>query len=84
MPVYNAENFVNKALDSLRKQSLINFEIVCVNDGSTDNSINILNDYAKLDSRICVVDFKCNQGAGIARNTAMQKAKGKYIVFFRC
>ena len=81
MPVYNAENFVNKALDSLRKQSLINFEIVCVNDGSTDNSINILNDYAKLDSRICVVDFKCNQGAGIARNTAMQKAKGKYIVF---
>ena len=81
IPVFNAEKFVNKALDSLRKQSLVNFEVICVNDGSTDNSIDILNDYAKLDSRIRVVDFKINRGAGIARNTAMKKAGGGYIVF---
>lgn len=81
MPVYNAERFINKALDSVRKQSLVNYEIICVNDGSSDNTINILNEYSNLDFRIKVINLELNRGAGVARNVGMKEAVGRYIVF---
>ncbi|MDR2480735.1 MAG: glycosyltransferase family 2 protein [Spirochaetaceae bacterium] len=80
MPVYNAEKYLARCLDSLVCQTLHNIEILCVNDGSTDNSGAILNKYAKNDSRITVFNQE-NQGPGSARNTALDNTKGKYILF---
>lgn len=80
IPVYNVENYLRDALDSLRNQTHSNFEAICVNDGSTDNSLDILNEYAQKDSRFIVVSQE-NQGQGIARNKAIDMATGDYIFF---
>lgn len=80
IPVYNQEKYLRKCLDSVCNQSLQNIEVICVNDGSTDNSKEILENYAKQDSRIHILSQK-NQGAGAARNLGMQVARGKYLSF---
>lgn len=80
MPVYNAENYLPQALDSLLNQTLKNIEIICVNDGSTDRSVEILEEYQKKDSRIIVLQQE-NIGAGAARNYGMSIAKGEYLLF---
>ena len=80
VPVYNAENYLERCLDSLVSQSLQDIEIVCVNDGSTDNSFNILNSYAAKYPCLNVFHQE-NKGPGAARNTALENARGKYIVF---
>ena len=80
IPVYNKENFLSKCLDSVINQSFKNIEIVCVNDGSTDNSINILRDYEKKDSRFLIID-KPNGGVSSARNEGIFKCSGEYIMF---
>ena len=78
--VYNAEKFLRKCLDSVINASLKNIEIICINDGSTDNSLEILNEYAKKDSRITVIS-KPNEGLGSVRNLSIERAHGKYIHF---
>jgi glycosyltransferase involved in cell wall biosynthesis len=80
VPVYNAEKYLQRCLDSLVCQTLRNIEILCVNDGSTDGSSAILAEYAQKDSRITIFNQE-NQGPGVARNTALDNAKGKYILF---
>lgn len=80
IPVYNVEAYLSCCLESLINQTYCNIEIICVNDGSTDNSLNILKQYSLKDERIVVID-KDNEGVSIARNTALQRAKGEYIVF---
>ncbi len=80
VPVYNVESTLEKCLDSLTKQSLKNIEIICVNDGSTDKSGDILAKYANSDSRIRIIN-KDNGGLPSARNVAISAAKGKYIGF---
>ncbi len=80
LPIYNQENYLAKALDSLHKQTLKDIEFICVNDGSIDSSLKILKDYAQKDSRIRIIDQK-NQGAGAARNNGLKIAKGEYIAF---
>lgn len=80
MPVYNAEKYLPTALDCLLAQTLKEIEIICVDDGSTDNSAIILEEYAKKDSRIRIIRQN-NQYAGVARNNGMAKAKGKYLSF---
>lgn len=80
IPVYNAGKHLAKCLQSVCAQSLRNIEIICVNDGSTDNSAQILNDFANVDLRIKVIEQN-NAGAGAARNHGMRKAKGKYLSF---
>ena len=80
VPVYNNEKFLDKCLSSLVKQSLKDIEIICVNDGSTDSSLDILKKYEKKDSRVIVVSQK-NQGAGASRNNGIDIAKGEYISF---
>jgi glycosyltransferase involved in cell wall biosynthesis len=74
------EKYLVRCLDSLVCQTLRNIEILCVNDGSTDSSGAILDEYAQKDSRITVFNQE-NQGPGVARNTALNNAKGKYILF---
>lgn len=80
IPVYNVETFLPECLDSLLNQSLSNIEIICVDDGSTDKSLEILNKYAFADNRIKIIQQK-NMYAGIARNNGLKEAKGKYILF---
>lgn len=80
IPVYNVENYLKKALDSLCHQTYNNFEAICVDDGSTDNSLMILNEYAQKDSRFVVIS-QDNQGQGIARNKAIDMSSGEYILF---
>ena len=80
IPVYNSSKFIGMCLDSILNQSFSDFEVICVNDGSVDNSLEILNEYAQKDNRIKVFS-KENQGVSVARNFGLSKAKGEYILF---
>lgn len=80
MPVYNVENYIGKCIESLQKQTLTEWELIAVDDGSPDNSGAICDEYAKKDSRITVI-HKENGGAPSARNTAIPKARGEYLYF---
>ncbi len=80
IPVWNVEKFIANCLDSVLAQSYKNFEIICINDGSTDNSSNILNEYSQKDSRIIVINQE-QAGQYAARNMAIEAAKGEYIGF---
>lgn len=80
VPVYNTEEYLQKCLDSLTNQTLKNIEIICVNDGSTDNSLKILQDNAIKDDRIKIINQE-NKKQGAARNAGMQVATGEYIGF---
>lgn len=80
IPVYNAEQYLRQCLDSVVKQTLKDIEIICINDGSTDNSINILREYEKKLNHIFVVDQE-NSGAGYSRNKGIELSRGKYLSF---
>ena len=78
VPIYNVEKYLGECLDSIINQTLKDIEIICVNDGSTDNSLNILKEYAQKDNRIKIID-KTNSGYGASMNMALNSAKGEYI-----
>ncbi len=80
VPVYNVEKFLARCLDSIVGQSLRDIEIICVDDGSPDNSIDILNRYAQFDPRVKVIRQQ-NKKQGGARNTGLDAATGDYIGF---
>ena len=80
VPVYNVQKYLVKCLDSLINQTLKDIEIICINDGSVDNSLDILQDYAKLDERIIIIN-KENEGQSVARNIGIESARGEYIGF---
>jgi glycosyltransferase involved in cell wall biosynthesis len=77
MPVYNCENYLNEAIDSILSQSFINFEFLIINDGSTDDSGKIINNYS--DIRIIYHEFEMNEGLIKCLNFGIQHAQGKYI-----
>lgn len=80
MPVYNSEKYLKKAVESILKQSEKNFELILIDDGSSDNSGKICDELAKSDSRIIVI-HRVNGGMCASRNQAMDIAKGRYIGF---
>ncbi len=80
VPVYNVENYLRRCLDSVINQTLEDIEIICINDGSTDSSLEILNEYSKIDDRI-IVSSQENQGVSVARNHGIKIAKGEYFYF---
>ena len=80
IPVYNAEKYLRKCLDSVVNQSLREIEIICVDDGSTDSSPEILAEYAEYDERILIITQE-NSGAGNARNVGLEAASGEYLLF---
>ena len=80
VPIYNAEKYLADCIDSILAQTFIDFELLLINDASTDNTIEISNQYAKKDNRIVVFDQIKNQGESV-RNIGIDNAKGKYIVF---
>ena len=80
IPVYNACEYLKESIDSIINQTLKDIEIICIDDGSTDNSLNILNEYQKKDSRVSVYTQE-NQGPSGTRNRGISLAKGKYLYF---
>lgn len=80
IPVYNVEKYLRECLDSVINQTLSDIEIICINDGSTDNSGNILDEYSTMDSRIKVI-HQVNGGVGNARNVGIKISTGDYIYF---
>ena len=80
IPVYNAEKYLDQALFSLKYQTFPRFEVLCVDDGSTDQSIDIINRYVQSDPRFKLLK-QTHQFAGVARNLGMQHAKGEYLLF---
>lgn len=80
IPVYNAEKYLKECLDSVINQTMKNIEIICIDDGSVDGSLNILKKYAKQDLRIRIYDQK-NSGVSAARNVGIQAAQGECIIF---
>ena len=80
VPIYNVEKYLEKCLGSIINQTYKNLEIICVNDGSTDNSLEILKKYSNQDSRIIIIDKK-NGGLSSARNEGLKIATGEFIGF---
>lgn len=80
IPIYNVQKYLPKCLDSLLNQTLTDIEIICINDGSTDNSLQILKNYANKDNRIKIITQQ-NQGVSVARNTGIDNATGEYVLF---
>ncbi len=80
IPVYNVAAYLPQCLDSVIAQTLDDIEIICVNDGSKDESLAVLNEYAAQDSRIKIID-KANAGVSAARNDGIAAAQGEYIAF---
>lgn len=83
IPVYNGETYLKECLDSVIRQSFSHWEMICINDGSTDGSLRILEDFARMDDRIRVLS-QDNQGQSAARNAGMRCAQGAYILFLDC
>lgn len=81
VPVFNVEKYVSKCLDSLVAQTLKDIEIICVDDCSTDNSLQIIEKYAAKDARIKIFKHEVNKCVGQARNTGLEHAVGEYIWF---
>lgn len=81
IPIYNTGKYLQRCLDSIIHQSLLDIEIICINDSSTDNSLEILKEYAEKDDRIKLIDFKENKGVSVARNAGIDIAKGEYLSF---
>lgn len=80
LPVYNVETYLKQCLDSISNQTFKDFECICVNDGSTDNSLSILQEYSQKDKRFKVISQK-NRGSSVARNTGIKNTNTKYITF---
>lgn len=80
VPAYNVENYIERCLNSLVNQTFKDIEIITINDGSTDKSLELLNKYAKEDIRVSVIDLG-DEGVSYCRNLGVEKANGKYIMF---
>ena len=80
-PVHNAEEFLHACMESVLSQTHTNWEHILVDDCSTDNSVQIIKEYAGRDARIILLGLETNSGAGIARNTAIERSTGDYIAF---
>lgn len=81
IPVYNVEKYLEQCLNSVVNQTLKDIEIICINDNSSDNSLTILERYAKKDNRITIINNLKNSGGGFSRNEGLKIAKGEYISF---
>ncbi|GCD10985.1 glycosyltransferase family 2 protein [Clostridium tagluense] len=83
VPIYNGAKYINKCIEMILNQTFKDFELIIINDGSTDNSVEMCNEYAKKDSRIRLIS-KENGGTWAARNIGIDVSSGKYIIFFDC
>ena len=80
IPVYNVSKYLRVCLDSVINQTYKDLEIICINDGSLDNSLDILKEYSNKDNRIIIIDKK-NSGVSAARNDGIERSSGEYLFF---
>ena len=80
IPIYNAYDYLRPAMDSVLDQTLSDIEVICVDDGSTDHSLDILREYQKADARVRIIT-ETNAGPGLARNAGFRRARGEYVIF---
>lgn len=80
IPVYNVEKYISNCFESILNQPFKDFEVICVNDGSSDGSLSVLQESKNKDERVIIIDKK-NEGSGIARNSALAIARGEYVFF---
>lgn len=80
-PTYNSEKFISETIQSVQNQNYMNWEMVIVDDGSTDKTVEIIEEVRKKENRIKLISYKENKGAGVARNLGLQEAQGRYIAF---
>ena len=80
-PAYNSEEFISTTIDSIITQTFTNWELIVVNDGSTDKTQSIVEEYLEKDNRIKLLNHIKSQGAGITRNKAIEESRGDYIAF---
>ncbi|TDP04174.1 glycosyltransferase family 2 protein [Flavobacterium sp. 245] len=80
-PTYNAEKFIRATIESVQNQTYQNWEMILVDDASTDETVKIISDFVEKDSRIKLFKLEKNSGNGFARNIALEKAVGKYIAY---
>jgi teichuronic acid biosynthesis glycosyltransferase TuaG len=81
IPTYNTEKFIGDTLQSVQNQTYQNWEMILVDDASTDRTVSVIEEFAKNDSRIKLFKLEKNSGNGFARNIALEKAVGKYIAY---
>jgi glycosyltransferase involved in cell wall biosynthesis len=81
IPTYNTEKFIGDTLQSVQNQTYQNWEMILVDDASTDRTVSVIEEFAKKDSRIKLFKLEKNSGNGFARNIALEKAVGKYIAY---
>ena len=81
IPAYNVENYIENCLQCLLSQLRENWEIICIDDGSQDNTYAILTDYAKRNKNLRIIRNEKNSGAARSRNTGLEAAEGEYVIF---
>lgn len=81
LPTFNGEKYLRESLDSILAQSYANWELIIVNDASTDSTLNIANEYAKKDKRICIINNESNQKLPKSLNIGFANAKGGYLTW---
>ena len=80
-PMYNSQKFIDETILSVLKQTYIKWEMLIIDDGSKDNSIEIVKKYSNTDNRIKLIENKINKGASLSRNIGIEKSSGRYIAF---
>ncbi len=78
---YNVQNFIRESMESILNQTFQDFEVICIDDGSKDNTVSILKEFASKDNRIQIVEKEVNEGLAVARNLSLELAKGEYVTF---
>ena len=81
IPIYNTEEYIEECILSIVNQTFSDFEVICIDDGSTDDTLNILNRFASEDDRIKIIHLNQNYGVSYARNIGLNEAKGDYVLF---
>ncbi|MFD2942303.1 glycosyltransferase family 2 protein [Flavobacterium notoginsengisoli] len=81
VPTYNTEKFIRSTIESVQNQTYVNWEMILADDASTDNTVSIIEEFAQKDNRIKLFKLPENRGNGFARNSALEKATGKYIAY---
>lgn len=81
VPVYNAEKYLLRSMDSIMAQSFKDIEIICIDDASTDNSVSVLQELQQCDNRIKIIQHDVNKGAAVSRNDGLKLARGEYVIF---
>ena len=81
VPIYNVENDIRQCFETISNQTFKDFEVLCVDDCGTDNSMNIVREFAQNDSRFKILTHDTNKGVATARNTALKEVSGEYILF---